>query len=65
VRQGSFFEAAQVARAGMTLREVERQKTPSGFSVMKQLCGHGIGLVITVEPIIASGSCGEKLLADG
>ena len=68
---------------------MERVVRGSGFAVMRQLCGHGVGrtiheepkvpnyfdrrfrarltegLVITIEPIIATGSGREELLSDG
>jgi methionyl aminopeptidase len=80
----AFQEAMLVARAGFRVLEigkvVEREVRKSGFSVIRELGGHGIGrtihesprvpnyldpqarqimnegLVITVEPIISSGS---------
>jgi methionyl aminopeptidase len=80
----AFHKAMLVARAGFRVfeigRMVEREVRKSGFSVVRELGGHGIGrtihepphvpnyadphaqqimsegLVITVEPIIASGS---------
>ncbi|MFZ0480084.1 MAG: type I methionyl aminopeptidase [Terriglobales bacterium] len=80
----AFQKAMLVARAGFRIfeigRAVEREVRRSGFSVIRELGGHGIGrtiheaphvpnypdpqarqimkegLVITVEPIIASGS---------
>lgn len=88
--QRAFHEATQVARAGYRVRDigrvVEKEVTTSGFYVIRDLCGHGIGrtihekpsvpnwpdpaasefltegLVITIEPIIASRS-GKSLLA--
>jgi methionyl aminopeptidase len=80
----AFHKAMLVARAGFRVFEigkmVEREVRKSGFSVVRELGGHGIGrtihepphvpnyadphaqqimregLVITVEPIISSGS---------
>ncbi len=80
----AFHKAMKVARAGVRVFEigkvVEREVQNSGFSVIRELGGHGIGrtihelphvpnyadpqaqqimnegLVITVEPIISSGS---------
>lgn len=80
----AFHEAMSVARAGFRVLEigrvVEREVRKSGFTVIRELGGHGIGrtihelphvpnypdpqaqqvmnegLVITVEPIISSGS---------
>jgi len=80
----AFDKAMQVARAGFRVFEigkvVEREVRKSGFAVIRELGGHGIGrtihelphvpnypdpqaqqvmnegLVITVEPIISSGS---------
>jgi len=79
----AFHKAMQVARAHHRISEigraVETEVRRSGFSVMREFCGHGVGrtiheepqvpnyeeprarqrlsegLVITVEPIIASG----------
>jgi len=79
----AFERAMLVARAGFRVMEigraVEREARRDGFSVVRELCGHGIGrtihelpevpnyldtrassvlhvgLVITVEPILAAG----------
>jgi len=79
----AFEHAMLVARAGFRVMEigraVEREARRDGFSVVRELCGHGIGrtihelpevpnyldtrassvlhvgLVITVEPILAAG----------
>jgi methionyl aminopeptidase len=89
----AFQLAMQVARAGNRVRDigraVEQEVTASGFHVVRELCGHGIGrtihekpsvpnwpdpaasdvltegLVITVEPIIASKSGRTVLARDG
>lgn len=89
----AFECAMQVARAGNRVldigRVVEREVVASGFHVIRDLCGHGIGrtihekpsvpnwpdpsahdflndgLVITVEPIIASKSGRSVLAKDG
>jgi methionyl aminopeptidase len=89
----AFTAAMDVARAGYRVRDigrvVEREVTASGFHVIRDLCGHGIGrtihekpsvpnwpdpaatevltdgLVITVEPIIASRSGHSLLGRDG
>jgi methionyl aminopeptidase len=91
--QRAFTQAMQVARAGNRVldigRVVEREVAASGFHVIRDLCGHGIGrtihekpsvpnwpdpaahdfltegLVITVEPIIASKSGRSLLAKDG
>jgi methionyl aminopeptidase len=91
--QRAFHEAMQVARSGHRVsdigRVVEREVVASGFHVIRDLCGHGIGrtihekpsvpnwpdpsahdfltegLVITVEPIIASKSGRSVLAKDG
>lgn len=91
--QRAFERAMQVARAGNRVREigraVEQEVSASGFHVVRDLCGHGIGrtihekpsvpnwadpsandlltegLVITVEPIIASRSGRSVLAKDG
>ena len=89
----AFYEGAKWARAGNRVydigRAVDREVRQSGFAVMKNLCGHGVGraiheelcvpnhfdnrhrskltegLVLTIEPIIATGSGSERLLDDG
>ena len=89
----AFAKAMLVARAGFRVleigRAVEREVRRSGFSVIRELGGHGIGrtihepphvpnfadpgaaqilregLVITVEPIIATGSGRIFLAKDG
>jgi len=89
----AFHGAMKVARAGARVseigHEIEREVRRSGFSVIRELGGHGIGrtiheqpsipnyrdanardilterLVITVEPIIATGSRRVFLGADG
>ncbi|MGA8109642.1 MAG: type I methionyl aminopeptidase [Acidobacteriaceae bacterium] len=91
--QRAFVHAMQAARAGNRVldigRVVEREVAASGFHVIRDLCGHGIGrtihekpsvpnwpdpaahdfltegLVITVEPIIASKSGRSVLAKDG
>jgi methionyl aminopeptidase len=89
----AFDAAMSVARAGTRISEmgaaVEAEVRRSGFFVIRELCGHGIGrtiherpnipnyadpnargiltegLVITVEPIIASRSAHAYLAQDG
>ncbi len=89
----AFHHALQAARAGNRVREigraVEREVRRSGFSVIRELCGHGVGrsiheapavpnfpdprartrltegLVITMEPVIASGNGRARLDPDG
>ncbi len=89
----AFAKAMLVARAGFRVweigRVIEREVRRSGFSVIRELTGHGIGrtihepprvpnfpdaeanqvlregLVITVEPIIASGSGRSVVAGDG
>ena len=91
--QSAFQHALRAARTGNRVRDigraVEREVTASGFHVIRDLCGHGIGrtihekpsvpnwpdpsasdlltegLVITVEPIIASKSGRTVLAKDG
>jgi methionyl aminopeptidase len=70
-------------------RAVEREVKRSGFNVIRELCGHGVGrsiheeptvpnyadgrarqkltvgLVLTIEPIVAAGSGKAKLGKDG
>ncbi|MGH9583390.1 MAG: M24 family metallopeptidase, partial [Bryobacteraceae bacterium] len=54
--EDAFYEGAKFARAGDRVydigRAVERQVRRSGFSVMKQLCGHGVGRTIHEEPCV-------------
>jgi methionyl aminopeptidase len=87
----AFYKGLASARAGNRVhdigRAVERETRKSGFSVLRELCGHGVGrtiheppsvpnyheprlrarlsegLVITIEPIIASGN-GQSVLGD-
>jgi methionyl aminopeptidase len=91
--QRAFDAAMAVARAGNRVSAigaaVDAEVRRSGFHVIRELCGHGIGrtiherpnvpnfhdpsslevltegLVITVEPIIASKSANAYLAADG
>lgn len=50
----AFLKAMLVARAGFRISEigrvVEREVRRSGFSVIRDLCGHGIGRTIHEEP---------------
>ncbi len=50
----SFYLALQSARAGNRVREigrvVERETRSSGFQVMRDLCGHGVGRTIHEPP---------------
>ncbi|HJY85697.1 MAG TPA: type I methionyl aminopeptidase [Candidatus Acidoferrales bacterium] len=52
--QRAFEKAMLVARAGFRVSEigrvVEREVRRSGFSVIRDLCGHGIGRTIHEEP---------------
>lgn len=52
----AFNDAMQVARAGNRVREigraVEREVRGSGFAVMRELAGHGIGRTIHEEPTV-------------
>jgi methionyl aminopeptidase len=52
----AFYEGAKVARAGNRVydigRAVEREVRKSGFSVMRQLCGHGVGRTIHEAPCV-------------
>jgi methionyl aminopeptidase len=54
--ENSFREALKAARAGNRIyeigRSVEREVRRCGFSVMKELCGHGVGRAIHEEPSI-------------
>lgn len=89
----AFHHALRAARAGNRVREigraVEQEVRRSGFSVIRELCGHGVGrsihevpavpnfpdprartrltegLVITMEPVIASGNGRARLDPDG
>jgi methionyl aminopeptidase len=52
----AFYAGAECARAGNRVydigRAVEREVRRSGFAVMKQLCGHGVGRTIHEEPCV-------------
>ena len=52
----AFRQALTVARAGNRVREigrvVEREVRRSGFSVIRQLCGHGVGRTIHEDPAV-------------
>jgi len=52
----SFRQALTAARAGNRVyeigRSVEREVRRCGFSVMRELCGHGVGRAIHEEPSI-------------
>ena len=52
----AFRRAAKVARAGHRLNEiggaVEREVTRSGFRVVRELCGHGVGRSIHEPPTV-------------
>lgn len=89
----AFHRALPVARAGNRIsdigREVDCEVRRCGFSVIRALCGHGVGrtihepptvpnfpqhgsrekltagLVITIEPIIASGVARTETAEDG
>jgi len=54
--QEAFHEGARCARAGNRVydigRAVERLVRKSGFAVMKELCGHGVGRTIHEEPCV-------------
>jgi methionyl aminopeptidase len=52
----AFHHGARFARAGNRVydigRAVEREVRGSGFAVMRQLCGHGVGRTIHEEPCV-------------
>ena len=54
--ESSFREALKAAQAGSRVHEigrsVEREVRRCGFSVIKELCGHGVGRTIHEEPSI-------------
>jgi len=54
--ESAFHEALKVARVGHCLRDigraVEREVSRHGFSVIKELCGHGVGRSIHEEPCV-------------
>jgi methionyl aminopeptidase len=54
--ENSFRRGAEVARAGNRVyeigRAVERDVKSRGFSVMRDLCGHGVGRTIHEEPSV-------------
>ena len=54
--ENAFWQATKAARAGNRSRDiggaVEHEVRRCGFSVMKELCGHGVGRAIHEEPSI-------------
>jgi methionyl aminopeptidase len=54
--ESAFHQALKVARAGTRIyeigRAVEREVRRSGFSVVKEFCGHGVGRAIHEAPSI-------------
>jgi methionyl aminopeptidase len=54
--ENAFREAAKVARVGYRVydigRAVEREVKSHGFSVLRELCGHGVGRTIHEEPSV-------------
>jgi methionyl aminopeptidase len=54
--ESAFREGAKAARAGSQVyeigRAVEREVKKRGFSVLRELCGHGVGRTIHEEPNI-------------
>ncbi|HEX4134931.1 MAG TPA: type I methionyl aminopeptidase [Bryobacteraceae bacterium] len=54
--ESSFRAAANVAKAGSRIyeigRAVEREVKRGGFSVLRELCGHGVGRTIHEEPSV-------------
>ena len=56
--RGAFEKAISVARAGRPIncigKAVEREVDRQGFSVIRELSGHGVGRVIHEDPIVAN-----------
>jgi methionyl aminopeptidase len=56
--EAAFFRAARVARAGERLANVggavEAEVRRRGFTVLRDLCGHGIGRAIHEEPSVCN-----------
>ena len=54
--ENAFRQATEVARAGYRVydigRAVEREVKSRGFSVLRELCGHGVGRTIHEEPSV-------------
>jgi methionyl aminopeptidase len=54
--ENAFREATKVARVGYRVhdigRAVEREVKSRGFSVLRELCGHGVGRTIHEEPSV-------------
>ena len=54
--ENAFRQAAKVARVGYRIhdigRAVEREVKSRGFSVLRELCGHGVGRTIHEEPSV-------------
>jgi methionyl aminopeptidase len=52
----AFWQGAKAARAGNRVcdigRAVEQETRRCGFSVMRELCGHGVGATIHEEPTV-------------
>ena len=91
--RSAFRQAMKAARAGNRVydigRQIEEEVSSRGFSVMRELTGHGVGrtiheepsvpnyydprfsqeltsgLVVAIEPIIASGGGESLLCSDG
>jgi methionyl aminopeptidase len=67
----SFRKATQVARAGNRIKEIGRaieyEVRRCGFSVIRELCGHGIGRTIHEEPSIPNfpDPYANEVLTDG
>jgi methionyl aminopeptidase len=67
----AFALAAGVASAGTPIREigraVETEVQASGFSVVRELCGHGVGRTIHEDPVIPNfyDPRNERCLSDG
>ena len=67
----AFAGAASVARAGICIREIggaiEREVRAHHFSVIRELCGHGIGRAIHEEPIVPNFAdpAAKQILTEG
>lgn len=67
----AFRKATRVARAGNPIndigRAVEDEVRRSGFAVVRELCGHGVGRTIHEEPQVLNyyDPMGSKKLTDG
>jgi methionyl aminopeptidase len=69
--EAAFHQAMLVVWAGVRVHEigrvVERTVRSNGFSVVRELCGHGVGRTIHEEPTVPNyfDTCNRTLLTEG